>query len=160
MCTTYAWPSLQGAPATAGLLLHEPDGPSPLAGLFWSEVSGRQKYFQLNRAYPLFDEVRKIVAKTIGAAPVIAQSLKRIDGIDEAYLYGSFARNQQGAASDIDVLMIGALARKSWDRLCELLSGNSDAKSITRFSRRRNSNRAVLERMLFWKTSGTVSVFH
>ena len=77
-------------------------------GLFGSEVSGRQKYFQLNREYPLFDEVRKIVAKTIGAAPVIAQSLKRIEGIDEAYLYGSFASNQQDAASDIDVLMIGA----------------------------------------------------
>jgi len=77
-------------------------------GLFASEVSGRQKYFQLNREYPLFDEVRKIVTKTIGAAPVIAQSLKRIEGIDEAYLYGSFASNQQDAASDIDVLMIGA----------------------------------------------------
>ena len=38
-------------------------------GLFRSEVSGRQKYFQLNREYSLFDEVRKIVAKTIGAAP-------------------------------------------------------------------------------------------
>src|SRR5208283_5033292 len=37
-----------------------------------------------------------------------AQSLKRIEGIDEAYLYGSFASNQQDAASDIDVLMIGA----------------------------------------------------
>src|SRR5208283_3313541 len=36
-------------------------------GLFRSEVSGRQKYFQLNREYPLFDEVRSIVAKTIGA---------------------------------------------------------------------------------------------
>jgi predicted nucleotidyltransferase len=77
-------------------------------GLFGSEVSGRQKYFQLNREYPLFDEVRRIVAKTIGAAPVIAQSLKRIEGIDEAYLYGSFASNQQDAASDIDVLMVGA----------------------------------------------------
>ena len=77
-------------------------------GLFRSEVSGRQKYFQLNREYPLFDEVRKIVAKTIGAAPVIAQSLKRIEGIDEAYLYGSFASNQQDAASDIDVLVIGS----------------------------------------------------
>jgi predicted nucleotidyltransferase/predicted transcriptional regulator with HTH domain len=85
-------------------------------GLFRSEVSGRQKYFQLNRQYPLFDEVRKIVTKTIGAAPMISQSLKKIDGIDEAYLYGSFARNQQDAASDIDVLVIGtpqeaALAR-------------------------------------------------
>jgi hypothetical protein len=27
-------------------------------GLFRSEVIGRQKYFQLNREYPLFDEVR------------------------------------------------------------------------------------------------------
>jgi predicted nucleotidyltransferase len=77
-------------------------------GLFRSEVSGRQKYFQLNREYPLFDEVRKIVTKTIGAAPLITRILKRIDGIDEAYLYGSFASNQQDAASDIDVLVIGA----------------------------------------------------
>src|ERR1022692_956959 len=77
-------------------------------GLFRSEVSGRQKYFQLKREYPLFDEVRKIVTKTIGAAPLIAQSLKRIEGIDEAYLYGSFASNQQDTASDIDVLLIGA----------------------------------------------------
>jgi predicted nucleotidyltransferase len=77
-------------------------------GLFRAEVSGRQKYFQLNREYPLFDEVRKIVTKTIGAAPLITQSLKRIEGINEAYLYGSFAGNQQDTASDIDVLMIGA----------------------------------------------------
>ncbi len=57
-------------------------------GLFRSEVSGRQKYFQLNREYALFDEVRSIVAKTIGAVPLLA-------------------RNQQDAASDIDVLVIG-----------------------------------------------------
>src|ERR1700730_9979885 len=48
-------------------------------GLLRSEVSGLQKYFQLNRKYPLFDEVRSIVAKTIGAAPLIAQSLKNIE---------------------------------------------------------------------------------
>ena len=77
-------------------------------GLFRSDVSGRQKYFQLNREYPLFDEVRNIVAKTIGAVPLIAQSFKKVPGIDEAYLYGSFARSQQDAASDIDVLVIGA----------------------------------------------------
>jgi len=76
-------------------------------GLFQSEVSGRQKYFRLNREYPLFNEVRSIVAKTIGAVPLIAHSVKTIEGIEEAYLYGSFARNQQDAASDIDVLVIG-----------------------------------------------------
>lgn len=76
-------------------------------GLFRSEVSGRQKYFQLNREYPLFAEVRSIVSKTIGASSLIAKSLKKIKGIEEAYLYGSFASNQQDAASDIDVLVIG-----------------------------------------------------
>ena len=77
-------------------------------GLFRSEVSGRQKYFQLNREYPLLDEVRRIVGKTIGAASMIRESLRKIEEIDEAFLYGSFARNQQDAASDIDVLVIGA----------------------------------------------------
>ena len=77
-------------------------------GLFRSEVSGRQKYFELNRHYPLFEEVRSIVGKTIGAAPLIARSLQEIEGIAEAHLYGSFARSQQDAASDIDVLMIGS----------------------------------------------------
>ncbi len=76
-------------------------------GLFRSEISGRQKYFQLNREYPLFAEVRSIVSKTVGASSLIAQSLKKIEGIEEAYLYGSFASNQQDAASDIDVLVIG-----------------------------------------------------
>jgi len=78
-------------------------------GLFRSELIGRQKYFQkLSRDYPLFSKVRKVVAKTIGAAQSIAQSLKRIEGIDEAHLFGSFASNQQNAASDIDVLVIGS----------------------------------------------------
>src|SRR5271170_5166293 len=76
-------------------------------GLFRSEVSGRQKYFELNREYPLFAEVRGIVAKTLGAVPLIAQSLTKIAGIEEAFLYGSFAANQQDAASDVDVLVIG-----------------------------------------------------
>src|ERR1700731_1094106 len=85
-------------------------------GLFRSEISGRQKYFQLNRAYPLFSEVRGIVTKTVGAVPLLAQSLKGVPGIEEAYLYGSFARNQQHAASDMDVLVIGT---PKYDALAE-----------------------------------------
>jgi predicted nucleotidyltransferase len=76
-------------------------------GLFRAEISGRQKYFQLNRSYPLYNEVRGIVAKTIGATPLLAEAFKRVDGVNEAYLYGSFARNQQDASSDVDILVIG-----------------------------------------------------
>ena len=76
-------------------------------GLFRSELSGRQKYFRLNPEYPLFREVRSIVAKTIGAAPLVGRVLQSVGGVEEAYLYGSFARNQQDASSDMDVLVIG-----------------------------------------------------
>jgi predicted nucleotidyltransferase len=120
-------------------------------GLFESEVSGRQKYFHLNRAYPLFQEVRGIVTKTVGAGHLIAQSLKRIDGIDEAYLYGSFARNQQDAASDVDVLVIGtpsdrALAEAA-RRLERQLGREINCTVLTRkeFEARRARKDAFLE---------------
>ena len=120
-------------------------------GLFRSEVSGHQKYFQLNREYPLFDEVRSIVSKTIGAVPLIAQSLKKIEGIEEAYLYGSFARNQQDAASDIDVLVIGnpkgeALA-EAMQKLERQLGREVNYTVLTRkeFDSRRTRKDAFLE---------------
>lgn len=76
-------------------------------GLFRSEIEGRQKYFSLNREYPLYEELRSIVGKTVGAIPLLTAGLKDVLGIEEAFLYGSFARNQQDATSDIDVLVIG-----------------------------------------------------
>ncbi|HEY4949286.1 MAG TPA: nucleotidyltransferase domain-containing protein [Candidatus Acidoferrales bacterium] len=120
-------------------------------GLFQSEVSGRQKYFQLNREYPLFGEVRSIVSKTIGAAPLIAQSLKKIEGIEEAYLYGSFARNQQDAASDIDVLVIGTppgeAVAEAVRKLERQLGREISYTVLTRkeFGTRRTRNDAFLE---------------
>src|ERR1700745_827961 len=53
-------------------------------GLFRSEISGRQKYFELNREYRLFDEVRRIVEKTIGVTVIMSEALGKIEGIREA----------------------------------------------------------------------------
>ena len=120
-------------------------------GLFRSDVSGRQKYFQLNRQYPLFAEIRSIVAKTIGAASVIAQSLKKVEGIEEAYLFGSFARSQQDAASDIDVLVIGKPAgfglAEAMRKLERSLGRDINYTVLTRkeFSSRRARKDAFLE---------------
>ena len=76
-------------------------------GLLTSTTQGRQKYFCLNRAYPLFEECRGIVFKTVGLVGYLRDALMQVEGITEAYLYGSFARNQADALSDIDVLIIG-----------------------------------------------------
>src|SRR5437588_7181421 len=131
-------------------------------GLFRCEVRGRQKYFQLNREYPLFEEVRSIVAKTIGATPLISQSLKKVHGIGEAYLYGSFARNQQDA-SDIDILVIG---NPRSDVLAEAIQKierqlgreiNYTTFSRKEFESRRNRKDAFLENVWHNKRVSLVS---
>ncbi|MCJ7502485.1 MAG: nucleotidyltransferase domain-containing protein [Acidobacteriia bacterium] len=75
--------------------------------LFVSEKRGREVYFRLNRGYPLYREVQGIVLKTVGAPNLIRDALEQIPRIRAACLYGSFARNQQDAASDIDLLIVG-----------------------------------------------------
>lgn len=132
-------------------------------GLFRSEVSGRQKYFHLDREYPLFDEVRSIVAKTIGAIPLIAQVLNKIEGIGEAYLYGSFARNQQDASSDIDVLVIGnprgEVLAEAMQKLERRLGREINYTVLSRkeFQSRRNRKDAFLENVWHNKRVSLVS---
>jgi predicted nucleotidyltransferase len=120
-------------------------------GLFQSEINGRQKYFQLNRDYPLFPEVKRIVEKTIGAPSTITRGLQSVPGIDAAYLYGSFARNQQDAASDIDVLIVGspssATLAKAVDKLERQLGREINYTVFSReeFASRRARRDALLE---------------
>jgi predicted nucleotidyltransferase len=120
-------------------------------GLFQSEISGRQKYYRLNRQFPLYAEVRGIVEKTIGAVPLLAQSIRKIEGIQEAYLYGSFARRQQDAASDIDLLVVGSpkpeLLAQAMEKLEGQLGREINYTTLTRkeFQLRRARKDAFLE---------------
>jgi predicted nucleotidyltransferase len=76
-------------------------------GLFHSKRNGLQKYFGLNKRFSLFREIEGIVLKTVGVVPALREVMKRIDGVVEAYVYGSFAAGELDAASDIDVLIVG-----------------------------------------------------
>ncbi len=76
-------------------------------GLFRSEVRGNQKHYRLNKEYPLLKEVFTILRRTIGVVPTLSESLRKIQGIQAAYLYGSFAKGEEDAASDIDILIVG-----------------------------------------------------
>jgi predicted nucleotidyltransferase len=78
-------------------------------GLFVAETRGREKYFRLNRNYPLYAEVRGIVLKTVGAEAQLRQAVQEVDGIERAVLFGSFAAGRQDAASDIDLLLVGSV---------------------------------------------------
>jgi predicted nucleotidyltransferase len=76
-------------------------------GLLQSEVEGRQRYYRINLQYPHLNAVFSLLRGTVGLVPTIASSLRRVSGIEHAYLYGSFAKNEADVSSDIDLLIVG-----------------------------------------------------
>ncbi len=71
------------------------------------EQLGKQKYYQANRASPIFDELRQIVLKTVGLAePLRSALIKTKAKIELALVYGSVAKGSDKATSDIDVLVV------------------------------------------------------
>lgn len=79
------------------------------SGLFTSRFEGKERYFKLNRKFPLYQEVEKIVSKTIGIERMLKRELEKIKGIKTAFIFGSFARNEKDKFSDIDLMIIGSL---------------------------------------------------
>lgn len=75
--------------------------------LFKKEKVGNQVYYFLNKQSPIFNEVKKIVSKTIGAEALIGDGLKKVANIDAAFIFGSFAGEKEDNLSDIDLMIIG-----------------------------------------------------
>lgn len=76
-------------------------------GLLQSEIEGRQRYYSINRGYPYLKPLFTMLQGSVGIIPAIKDALQDIEGIDNAYIYGSFAKNGADASSDIDLLIIG-----------------------------------------------------
>lgn len=77
------------------------------AGLVTRSTEGRQVYFQAAADSPLFDALQTIVRRTVGAPDVIRRHLAGLRGIDRAFVYGSYARGEETATSDIDLMIVG-----------------------------------------------------
>ena len=76
-------------------------------GVLVSEISGKQKYYFLNKRYPLLKEIKKIYNSKYGLEKMLEQALIDLKNLENAYIFGSYARNQLEAESDIDLLLIG-----------------------------------------------------
>ena len=78
------------------------------AGLLIRERRANQVYFHANPDAPVFAELAGLVAKTFGIADVVRAVLEPLrESIDAAFIYGSVARGEHHAGSDIDVLIVG-----------------------------------------------------
>lgn len=74
--------------------------------LFNTSRSGNLLYYSINRKHPFYQEMRNIVTKTVGVEGSLRKILKKMPGIDIAFVYGSFASKQK-AESDVDLMIIG-----------------------------------------------------
>ncbi|MEA1976975.1 MAG: nucleotidyltransferase domain-containing protein [Chloroflexota bacterium] len=79
------------------------------AGLLQSETVGGRKIYRINSQFPIIPELRNILLKTVGAGDLIRESLKDLKGINEAFIFGSFAEGVPDAESDLDLMFIGNL---------------------------------------------------
>ncbi len=76
-------------------------------GLITGQKKGNQQYYTAKTDFFLYDELQKIVLKTEGVARVIWENLAGLVPVDCMFVYGSFARRDAGAKSDIDLFIVG-----------------------------------------------------
>ena len=82
------------------------------AGILNERHVGRTRLIRANAESPLVDPLRQILTVVTGPVVILAEELARIDGIEAAFLYGSFAARLLGdagpAPQDIDLMVLGA----------------------------------------------------
>ncbi len=99
------------------------------AGVFAARMTGRSKLIRANPDNPYYEPLSRLALMSFGPPQVIREELGAIDGIEQLFIFGSWAARYAGkqgpAPHDVDVLIIGAPdrdevyegARRAQDRL-------------------------------------------
>ena len=68
---------------------------------------GNQKHYQANEAAAVYGALHELVLRTSGLADILRDSLAPLASrISAAFVYGSVAKGQDGATSDIDLMIV------------------------------------------------------
>jgi predicted nucleotidyltransferase len=98
-------------------------------GVFTARMIGRSKLTRANADNPYCGPLSRLALMSFGPPQVIREELGAIDGIEQLFIFGSWAAHYTGeqgpAPHDVDVLIIGApdrdevyeAARRAQDRL-------------------------------------------
>lgn len=82
------------------------------AGIVRRREDGNRVYYQADPACPFLPELRGLMLKTAGLVDVLRDALRVAeDEIVSAFVYGSVARGEELAESDIDLMVIGNTSR-------------------------------------------------
>jgi uncharacterized protein len=80
------------------------------SGILQQRKDGRRTYFKAETRSPIFRELRSIFEKTVGLVASLRVALAPFaNKIACAFVYGSVARRQEHATSDVDLMVIGTV---------------------------------------------------
>jgi predicted nucleotidyltransferase len=78
------------------------------SGILQRRKDGRRTYFKAEMQSPIFRELRSIFEKTAGLVPTLRVALRPFaNKIVCAFVYGSIARREERATSDVDLMVVG-----------------------------------------------------
>jgi predicted nucleotidyltransferase len=118
-----------------------------------AQRSGNRLYYRANKGHPLYPDIRNMVLKTAGMVDILRDALDK-EGVIIAFVFGSVASNQEGARSDVDLMVIGDVGLRT---LSDWLSGisehigrevNPHVINESEFRRRRRSHDHFVTRVL------------
>jgi predicted nucleotidyltransferase len=80
------------------------------SGILRQRRDGKRLYFQAESESPIFPELSGLVTKMLGVSEALKNALTKFGNrVACAFLYGSVARRQEHALSDVDVVVIGRI---------------------------------------------------
>ena len=70
-------------------------------------------YYRANRAHPAFEDLKALILKTVGLGDALRTQLEKLgDKVRLVFLYGSVARGEETASSDIDIMLVGEVSSR------------------------------------------------
>jgi uncharacterized protein len=80
------------------------------AGVLTEEHLGNQRHIRINERFPLYPELRSICLKSFGLKEKLMEVLRPVASqLHEAFVFGSVARGDDRADSDIDLMVVGCI---------------------------------------------------
>ncbi len=122
--------------------------------IVYRSKDGNRVYYRANTSHPLYSCIRELVLKTSGLADVIKEAIGNEAAIRIAFVFGSLAKKEEKAHSDVDLMVVGDIGLRKLTGLLIDVAGivgreiNPHVFSEKEFIKRKEEQDQFLDRVL------------